>query len=95
MADGWDQFAEAPKGWDSFAEAKASEPAKASPPKFTPGRAAGLTARNVVEGLAAIPGHADGHPASIYNAGADLVQCKNGKAWFLASPRDRISASTK
>jgi hypothetical protein len=69
MADGWDQFAEAPKGWDSFAEAKASEPAKASPPKFTAGRAAGLTARNVVEGLAAIPATLMDIPASIYNAG--------------------------
>ncbi len=76
MANAFDQF-DAPAAattanpFDRFAPPKAAD---WKPDLSTAGRVLGLTARNAIQGAAALPGMIANIPGGIYNAGADLVQ---------------------
>lgn len=68
MADGWDNFAKVPDNtWDKYAPAQ-------SEGKSSLGRWAGLTARNLIQGAAAVPSMVMNAEGGLYNAGANLVQ---------------------
>lgn len=56
-----------------FSTQAAPQP-QAAEPSPSVGRWAGLTARNAVQGLTALPGLAANIPGGIYNAGANMVQ---------------------
>lgn len=76
MADGWSEFkvVAKPDDWSQFQKVNDATPPAKTPAAFTPSRAAGLDTRALIQGAAALPGMALNVPASIYNAGANLVQ---------------------
>lgn len=75
MADTWDQFKEAPiSSWDQFKFADQSPPTGMPASKPSLGRFAGLEARNVIQGAAAIPEVGMNAIGGGYNALANLFQ---------------------